>query len=208
MLTQLLPKLRDAHIVLASSSPRRKEIMAFLGLPYTVHPSQFAEDLDKKAYIGRPQDYVMDNAKFKALDVAQSLSSQGKTADLIIGCDTVVTLDGQIIEKPSDSAHAVEMLTRLSGRKHTVFSGVAMVTDVKDSNASRIFYVATDVTFGKLSSELIQAYVASGEPLDKAGGYGIQGSGAVLVQEISGDYYNVVGLPFQRLFTELQQIFG
>jgi len=208
MLAELIPKLRDAKIILASSSPRRKEIMAFLGLHYTVLPSQFAEDLDKSIYVGRPQDYVKDNAKFKAQDVARSLRAQAKTADLIVGCDTVVTLDGQIIEKPIDSAHAVDMLKMLSGRKHTVFSGVALLTDLSDTAVPRTFHVATDVTFGQLSSELIQAYVATGDPLDKAGGYGIQGGGALLVQEISGDYYNVVGLPLQRLSVELQQLFG
>ncbi|KAF9428291.1 hypothetical protein BGZ94_002879 [Podila epigama] len=213
-----LDALNAKNVVLASSSPRRKDILNNLGINYTVVPSTFPETLDKSLF-SHPSEYVKENALQKALEVYERLKaglilyilqiSNGQTPDLIIGADTVVTLGSQILEKPPSVEGAIEMLTKLSGSTHMVYTGVALIsppTDPSVSSAPRIDLQVegTEVRMQVLSQELIEAYVATGEPMDKAGGYGYQTMGSLLVKGIDGCSWNVIGLPASRLFFMLQ----
>jgi len=182
-------QLTTARIVLASKSPRRVEILRDKALltNLRVVPSAFEENLDK-ALFETPADYVKEYARRKAIDVAEKETE----ADLIIGCDTVVVLDGAIMEKPGSTSEAIKMISSLSGRSHSVFSGVALLT--KEGCVS-LFHTETKVTFIELDIDDIEAYVETGEPMDKAGGYGIQGVGGCFVEGIQGCFYNVMGFP-------------
>lgn len=180
-------------LVLASASPRRKEIMQTAGLAFSV----FVSDTDETLPEGISAfDAVTELSFRKALAVAKTHPD-----DTVIGADTVVTLDGKILGKPTDPEDAKNMLRTLSGRTHKVFTGVCIV---KNGKANK-FFEETDVTFFELSEKEIGDYVASLEPMDKAGAYGIQGRGCTLVKEIKGDYFNVVGLPVARLVRELKK---
>jgi len=221
--------------VLASSSIRRQEILKRIGLSFEVIVSQFDENLDKYSF-SHPCEYVKENAKQKAISVWKQLSETGSKADLIIGADTVVTLEGVIYEKPRDKEEAISILCALSGKKHTVFTGVALVTNGTNysqqtvHNASNIiaqtsstttghktsdneeyvvttFHEATDVYITELNESIIKHYVNTGEPLDKAGAYGIQEIGGTLVESIKGDFFNVMGLPLHRLSKELYHMY-
>ncbi|XP_003381952.1 putative septum formation protein Maf [Trichinella spiralis] len=180
-------------------------------LPFKVVTSKFAEDLDKSLYFGRPGDYVIDNASFKAEDVASQLSNQD-TVKLVIGCDTVVVFGGKIYEKPIDKNDAIRMLhdwyclLNFSGREHSVYTGVVFL-EVHEKFAEK-FCEVTKLKFGDLSSELIDAYVESGESFDKAGAYSIQDSAAALVRAIDGDFYNVMGFPLHRVLSSLLTLYG
>lgn len=183
--------------LLASASPRRKELLELLGLQFAVVTSGFAEDLDKSMHT--PSSYVEATARGKCSAVLSTLPdtrSDGKQ-DVVICADTVVAIDGIILEKPADNDAAKKMLGALAGRTHEVFTGV--VVQVKGRPSARSFVERTEVTFSDLSPEDIDAYIATGEPFDKAGGYGIQSQGSLLVKGISGDYFNVVGLPVAGL---------
>lgn len=180
--------------------------------------SNFIEDLDKDKF-SHPCEYVKENAKQKAVEVWKRLSSRDVDArpDLVIGADTVVTLDEMIYEKPRDSDDAFRMLSKLSGQKHTVFTGVALVTpappdqtsgDSRDDFVVTTFHEGTDVVMTELSENLIRKYIETGEPYDKAGGYAIQGIGGSLIEGIRGDYFNVMGLPLHRLCKELYHMFS
>ena len=213
MLIDKLPVLRGANLVLASGSPRRKEILNdVLGLDVQVVPSTFAEDLDKSTFT--PASYVQENARIKALEVWAQLRGTADAAsvpDLVIGGDTVVSLDGSILEKPRDREHAISMLGGLSGSTHKVYSGVALVYRRPGAAPGAepsvlCFAEETDVTFAPLSSETIAAYVDSGEPMDKAGGYGIQAAGGQFVSGITGCFYNVMGFPMHRFAAELVRL--
>lgn len=184
-------------ILLASASPRRRELLQLLGLPFSVVTSGFAEDIDKSKHT--PASYVEATAQGKCEAVVSALPdvrADGKQ-DVVICADTVVSIDGAILEKPADSEAARGMLRALSGRTHQVLTGV--VVHVKGRPAARSFVERTDVTFSDLTPQDIDAYIATGEPFDKAGGYGIQSHGSLLVKSISGDYFNVVGLPVASL---------
>ncbi|KRZ77295.1 N-acetylserotonin O-methyltransferase-like protein [Trichinella papuae] len=223
MFSKLLPGLNNKEIILASASPRREEILKKLKLPFKVVTSKFAEDLDKSLYFGRPGDYVIDNASFKAEDVASQLSNQClkiclfpyiqhftlDTVKLVIGCDTVVVFGGKIYEKPVDKNDAIRMLHDFSGREHSVYTGVVFleVHGLKKKFAEK-FCEVTKLQFGDLSSELIDAYVESGESFDKAGAYSIQDSAAALVRAIDGDFYNVMGFPLHRVLSSLLSLYG
>lgn len=168
MLSHLLERLNRLTIVLASASPRRRELLTGLGLKFRVIPSGFAEDLDKSSF-SSPAAYVMENARRKALDL---LKGEARTADLIISADTVVVLDGQILEKPSSPEHARQMLRSLSGKCHDVITGVTLVhrlgrrsAEQKDEPAVESFHTVTRVEFGDLPQAAIDAYVATGEPM-------------------------------------------
>lgn len=203
MISVLLRQLGGRKVVLASASPRRIQILENIGFPCTVEPSKFAETLDKASF-NSPAEYAVANAKGKALEVSQRLKLEyGEDWITIIGADTVVELDGTILEKPLDKKGAVEMLQKLNGRTHLVHTGVSLVRKMVNEVQQHCFHEQTSVTFGQLSDEIITAYVDSGELLDKAGAYGIQGLGGTLVKKIDGDYYNVVGLPLYRLCNEL-----
>lgn len=181
-----------AEIILASASPRRKELLSTAGLEFTVKVADVEEVIDENA---TPDEVVMSLALQKAQAVAQA----DPTAT-VIGADTVVVLDGEILGKPENEQNAIEMLTALSGRSHTVYTGVAIINGEKIKN----FCEATQVEFFPLTEDEIRSYVATGEPTDKAGAYGIQGKGCVLVRKIDGDYFNVVGLPVSRVCRELR----
>ncbi|HEX2988023.1 MAG TPA: Maf family protein [Chloroflexota bacterium] len=184
-------------LILASGSPRREALMRQVGLQFEVEPSDAEESL--------PEGMTAEeSARQLALKKARQVAAR-RIEGLVIGADTVVVVDGQILGKPSGPDEARDMIRRLSGREHQVITGIAVV-DAATAD-SRSDSVSTDVRFAPLSQEVIDRYVATGEPLDKAGGYGIQGFAALLVESIRGDYNNVVGLPIRRL-AELLGEFG
>ena len=180
-------------IVLASASPRRRELLQTAGVEFTVCVSDAEERIPPGT---SPHEAVMLLAKQKALAVAKD-----RPNDLVIGADTVVVYDGAILGKPADEADAARMLRMLSGRTHTVYTGVCLVS----AGSAETFFEQTQVTFYPLTDDEIAAYIATGEPMDKAGAYGIQGRGCTLVRGICGDYFNVVGLPVAALCRRLKQ---
>ena len=185
-------------LILASGSPRRKEIMGIFGKPFEVITSEIEEPVNE---LDPPAVTVMALALEKALDVA----SRVEVGALVIGADTLVYCDGYM-GKPADETDARQMLERLQGRSHQVYTGIAVIragTDEKVVDA-----VCTTVQMKPLSSDLIQSYLDSGEPMGKAGAYAIQGKGTLLIEGIQGDYFNVVGLPAQRLGELLEKHFG
>lgn len=188
-------------MILASQSPRRIELMREAGYDVTVIPA----DIDEAALPGEdPFALVERLACAKAAAVA---AAHGDPGEVVVAADTIVTLEGEILGKPRDAADARRMLRELSGRTHQVATGVcAMRAGGPDVRAVR-FTDITDVTFYELTDEQVGAYVASGEPMDKAGAYGIQGRrGRMLVRGIRGDFYNVVGLPIARLARALHTL--
>ncbi len=185
-------------LVLASQSPRRRQLLERLGVPFSVHPSDTEEIVPPGT---PPAEAVRRLAREKAEAVAPAFPTS-----LTLGADTIVVLDGDVLGKPTDDDHAAEMLGRLSGRSHTVFTGIALVHPSQGRSVSA--YEATEVTFAPLSTDEIDAYVRTGSPRDKAGGYGIQDdAGALFVEGVRGDYYNVVGLPLHRLYQTLRAHF-
>ena len=179
------------HIILASASPRRKEILELADLKFDVMPSDAQEITTKTA----PNEVVMELASIKAKDIYKKSEKQS----MIVGADTVVAYQGQILGKPTDEAEAKRMLTMLSGQTHEVYTGVCIIEDGK----TKTFYEETKVTFYEISDEQINHYIKTGEPMDKAGSYGIQGKAAVFIKGIEGDYYNVVGFPIARFLQEI-----
>jgi len=170
-------------MILASSSPRRSELLQQIGVRFTTDVA----DIDETPLPGEtPADYVARLALAKARVVAQRHPGR-----VVLGSDTTVVLNDRILSKPEDESQARQMLTELSGNSHQVMTAVALVQDSTEKQIT----VVTDVRFCELSAQQIDAYIATGEPADKAGSYGIQGLGAVLVASISGSYSNVVGLP-------------
>lgn len=179
------------HIILASASPRRKEILELADLKFDIMPSNAQEITTKTA----PNEVVMELASIKAKDIYEKSEKQS----MIVGADTVVAYQGQILGKPTDEADAKRMLTMLSGQTHEVYTGVCVIEDEK----IKTFYEETKVTFYEISDEQIDRYIKTGEPMDKAGSYGIQGKAAVFIKWIEGDYYNVVGFPIARFLQEI-----
>eukprot|EP00160_Parvularia_atlantis_P015998 Unigene4854_Nuclearia_a/m.14854 Unigene4854_Nuclearia_a/g.14854 ORF Unigene4854_Nuclearia_a/g.14854 Unigene4854_Nuclearia_a/m.14854 type:complete len:212 (+) Unigene4854_Nuclearia_a:47-682(+) len=196
----LLDRLRRLRIVLASASPRRREILLGLGLVFDVVPSRFAEDLDKAAFDG-PAGYVAETSRRKAHEVADRLRAERREVDLIVSADTIVVKDGAILEKPADAAHAKRMLQLLNNAAHTVLTAVTLV--VPRTGATRCFVEETHVDFADLPEVEMDAYIGTGEPFDKAGGYGIQGAAAPFVRGVRGCYFNVVGFPSHQFSREL-----
>lgn len=176
-------------LILASASPRRRELLRLITEDFLVHNSNVEETLPPGL---SPSETVGRLACRKALSMRQAFGQ-----DAILGSDTVVALDGAILGKPADGREACSMLRRLSGRTHEVFTGVCL--SLPDA-APYTFVSRAQVTFSPLSEEEILAYVASGEPMDKAGAYGIQGGGARFIERIEGDYYTVMGLPVCELY--------
>eukprot|EP00158_Paraphelidium_tribonemae_P008310 Partr_v1_DN28547_c2_g1_i1_m73370 putative MAF-like protein len=208
MLNTLPPQLAHLEkkiIILATASPRRHEIFARTSLPFTVMPSQFPETLDKTKF-ETPIEYVLETARRKGQDVKERLLKEKKHADLIISADTIVISgDGKILEKPKDKKECVEMLKSLSGRSHQVVTAMSL-SDTSNKLKQRGFFELTRVRFGTLSEEEIDWYISTGEPFDKAGGYGYQSLGMAFVERIEGCYYNVVGLPFHRCISEMAKV--
>jgi septum formation protein len=187
---------KKPRLVLASASPRRRELLSQLGLDFVVCPSDFDESSGNLPE--EPEALVRFLASMKAREVARSYPDR-----LVLGVDTVVALPGRILQKPEGPDEAVRMLQDLSDGWHSVYSGMALVQF--SSGREEISAVKTDVHFLALSDSEIRAYVNTGEALDKAGAYGIQGQAAVFVDEISGCYFNVVGLPLARLAQMLKK---
>jgi len=188
-----------SQIILASGSPRRKKLLQQIKLPFEVEVSSVDEDYNPSL---SPKEIVIRLALRKARDVGR-LHEEA----LIIGADTIVVFGNSILEKPANRLEAIDMLTALSGKKHEVFTGVALLQIDKANNIDReyTFVERTDVYFGDLNPNDIRAYVKGGSPMDKAGGYGIQDDfGAIFVSKIEGDYNNVVGFPLHRFYTVLQ----
>ena len=204
-------ELDNYKIVLASASPRRKELMELAGMEFEIWPS----DKEEVVTATEPSEVCRQLSKQKALDVAASIRTYNDNHPdittsqdiLVIGADTIVTLDGEILGKPADEDEAKHMLGRLSGRAHSVFTGVTFVFMSREGRVGEYtFFEETKVTFYEISKEEIEEYVATKDPLDKAGAYGIQSGAAVFVKGIEGDYYNVVGLPIARLLWELKHL--
>lgn len=187
-------------IILASASPRRKELLKQVGISFRTMPSVKEEKVTKT----KPQDVVEELSYQKAVDVCTQLSGQGKEEFVVIGADTVVSCWGKIMGKPVDKEDAYQMLYELQGKSHQVYTGVTLAWKYKDTPAMfHTFHECTDVTVYPMSEEDIRRYIDSGEPMDKAGAYGIQGLFAAYIQGICGDYNNVVGLPVGRVYQEL-----
>ena len=177
------------EIILASQSPRRRELLERMGIrEFRVVASAADETADPAL---SPAELVETLSRRKALTV----QAQERPDAIVLAADTVVTLDGAVLGKPADEAAARQMLSALSGRRHQVYTGLTVLR----GQEAYTEYEMTEVTFRALSQTEVEAYIATGEPMDKAGAYGIQGYGALLVEGISGDYYNVMGLPVCRL---------
>lgn len=182
------------RVILASQSPRRRELLRLVGIAHEVRPA----DIDESYRDGEtPHEHAARLAREKAAVIAA-----GDPDAVVIGSDTIVVIDGQVLGKPADAAHARRMLRQLSGRSHEVITGVAaawrgqMVSDIE----------IVGVTFRPLTDEEIAAYIATGEPMDKAGAYGIQGYGATIVERVDGDYFAVMGLALNRLVRLLREL--
>lgn len=170
-------------IILASASPRRRELLATAGLDFEI----IVADVDESVPEGTPPEKAAEmTAAKKALAVAESHPD-----DIVLGADTIVVADGKVLGKPHTKENAVKMLTMLSGREHLVITGVCVTCE----GQTEIYHKTSKVRFYELTPDEIEKYADSGEPLDKAGAYGIQGLGCTLVESIEGDYFNIVGLP-------------
>lgn len=194
------------RIILASASPRRKKLLEQIGITCEVIPSDREEVSDQTM----PQEIVQQLSFRKAEDIFEKLFPQGadeRTEELtvVIGADTVVSLEGHVMGKPADEADACRMLSGLQGNTHQVYTGVTLFwKQGKTPCGYHTFFEKTDVSMYPMSREAIAAYIATGEPMDKAGAYGIQGKCAAYIRSICGDYNNVVGLPVGRLYQELK----
>ncbi|KAK2840058.1 hypothetical protein Q5P01_013798 [Channa striata] len=213
VLNPVISKLAGKLVVLASASPRRLEILRNAGLRFEVVPSWFKETIDKGLFRA-PHEYAVETAKQKALEVARRMPVKHlKTPDIVIGADTIVAVDGMILEKPVDKCDAYRMLSSLSGKEHSVFTGVAIVLCHEKENEEVDyqlidFYEETKVKFADLSEDMLWEYINSGEPMDKAGGYGIQALGGMLVEYVHGDFLNVVGFPLNHFCKQLDLIYN
>lgn len=185
------------ELILASASPRRKELLEKIGLPFTVQPAKGEERITQKS----PADVVMELSRQKAEEIAAA-----QTEDcIIIGADTVVARGEKIMGKPKDAADAKQMLRSIADDCHQVYTGVTLIrTGAYPQSVT--FQEKTDVCLYPISDAELDAYIASGDPMDKAGAYGIQGDFAIYVKRIAGDYYNVVGLPIGRVYQELKRM--
>ena len=184
-----------AQIVLASGSPRRRELLERIGLTdFVVRVPEVEESFPG----GLPPQEVVSYISREKAEAAAKLCGPG---DIVITADTMVFLDNQRLGKPRDEAHALEMLTALQGRRHTVCTGVTLLQGAKRLTQSE----STDVFFRSATEEELRRYIATGEPMDKAGAYGVQGRGALLVERLEGDFFNVMGLPLLRLARMLEK---
>lgn len=189
-------------IYLASASPRRKELLKQAGISFKTMPSTVEEKITKTD----PGEVVEELSYQKAVDICGKLAEEGKEDFVVIGADTVVSCWGEILGKPKDKDDACRMLKKLQGGSHQVYTGVTLAWKYEKMSAvSATFSECTDVTMYSMTEEEIRRYVDSGEPMDKAGAYAIQGLCAAYIQGICGDYNNVVGLPVGRVCQELKR---
>ena len=183
-------------LILASQSPRRQKLLHQIGVNFELFPSSIDES-EHPLQI-KPEDYAAQLSLKKSQDVASKINRKA----IVLGADTIVCLEDQILNKPVDSKDAVKMLNKLSGNTHTVFTGVSLVEPISKSILTEV--KATRVTFKTLTNEEIETYVEGGSPMDKAGAYGIQDdTGALFIKYIEGCYYNIVGLPLEMLYSML-----
>jgi len=195
MLFSLIDNLSKVDVILASSSPRRYELLKSIGLEFRVMPSHTDED---PIINGTPSEGVINNARKKGIEIA------AKHPDSLIICaDTIVVLGDRVMGKPVSEEDAYDMISNLSGQTHQVLTAVGLI--IQKYERMSLDVVSTDVTFRKLNDEEIWAYINTGEPFDKAGAYGIQGQGAILIQGINGCFFNVVGFPLSRFFIMLDE---
>lgn len=185
-------------LILASASPRRRELLSLICTDFEIVPSKFDESKVPSELL--PREHVLMSAREKARDVAAKVSD-----GIIIGSDTVVSIDEHILGKPQAERDAARMLRMLSGRTHQVYTGIHVIDVRQDKRRERSDFECTDVRFRELTDEMIERYIATGEPMDKAGAYAIQGRGSVLIEGISGCYFNVVGLPVYKLGLILEE---
>ena len=181
------------QLILASQSPRRKELMGLFHIPFTVQAADIDESMN-------PQLSAYDEVA--RVSRAKAEASSRSWEDVVVAADTIVVCDGQVLGKPKDEADAYRMLRLLSGRDHQVMTGLCVLR----GETAAVCTEVTDIHFRKLSDREILAYIATGEPMDKAGSYGIQGGAALFAEKLCGDYYNVMGLPVCRLGELLRQI--
>ena len=190
------------RVILASASPRRRELLHQVGVEFEVVPA-VGEEMGTAS---EPWELVEELADCKAAEVFGRLKASGEAMAedfAVLGADTVVALDGKILGKPGDESNAFQMLSSLQGRKHQVYSGVAVYFQREGRQERKCFHVMTEVEVFPMAEAQITAYIATGEPMDKAGAYGIQGRFARYIKGIVGDYYNVVGLPVSRVVQAL-----
>ena len=180
-------------IILASQSPRRKELLGLFHLPFEIRVADIDETMDPEK---SPYDEVARVSRAKAQAIPR------EEGDVVIAADTIVVCGGHVLGKPRDEADAVRMLSQLSGRDHQVMTGMTVIRGEKSISCTEV----TDIHFRTLSEKEIRNYVATGEPMDKAGSYGIQGGAALFAEKMVGDYYNVMGLPVCRLGMILKEI--
>lgn len=190
-------------IYLASASPRRRELLEQIGLKFAVKVSNVQE----KAASSEPGKMVEELSEQKARAVLGELERESRAEEiLVIGADTVVAMDGRILGKPSDEKHAAEMLELLAGKVHRVYTGVTLIHKTAEGKKCRkTFHEVTEVSFYPMNEKEIARYLSTGDCMDKAGAYGIQGFCARYIREIKGDYNNVVGLPVGRLYQEAKE---
>lgn len=186
--------MKHNSIILASQSPRRKELLKLLSIDFTIKASDICEDLKEGL---TNEEIVMDLALQKAEHIFKSNQDS-----LVLGFDTLVILDGIPLGKPKDRQDGFDMLRSLSGRKHRVLTGCAIVS----SDVNELFYDYADVFFNEMTDQEINQYLDTNEPFDKAGAYGIQGYGARYINRIEGDYYSVMGVPLQKLYNLLRDL--
>ena len=189
-------------IILASASPRRKELLKQIGMSFKTMPSIKEEKITKNT----PEEIVEELSYQKAVDICGQLSDSMKEDFVVIGADTIVSIWGEVMGKPADKEDACEMLSKLQGKSHQVYTGVTLAWKYKDMPAMfHTFHECSDVTVYPMTEEEIRSYVNSGEPMDKAGAYAVQGKFAAYIQGICGDYNNIVGLPIGRVYQEMKQ---
>lgn len=185
-------------IILASGSPRRRELLSQIGIEYEV----ISSNVNEKTEEAQPDLMVMDLSRQKASEVA----SKVQTGTIVLGADTVVSVDGKILGKPASKEDAFRMIKSLSGRMHSVYTGVTLIKKVHDKDKIISFAEKTEVYVKEMSNEEIWSYIESKEPMDKAGAYGIQGRFAAFVEKINGDYNNIVGLPVSKVYDKLKEL--
>lgn len=193
---------RTERLLLASASPRRCELLSDAGFTIVTCP----QDIDESPKVGEKPEALVERLAYQK---ALAARFEAKPGDVILAADTIVALDGIKLGKPADADDAKRMLRMLSGREHTVSTGVCIIVGEKDTSVPlsiKSFFETTKVEFFELSDAEIDAYVATGEPMDKAGAYGIQGLGRALVKRLDGDYFNVVGLPVARVLRMLDSM--
>ncbi|WP_319204993.1 Maf family protein [uncultured Ilyobacter sp.] len=182
-------------MILASKSPRRKEILEGFGLEPEILTSSIEEISDKEGLL----EQIMDISRKKSMEI-----SEKRKKSYVVSADTVVVLDGHILGKPKDEDEAFYMLNSLSGKQHKVLTAYTLMNSEKKIDFTS--YDSTEVYFKELSEEEIRWYISTGEPMDKAGAYGIQGKGAVLVKKIEGDFFNVMGFPISKFYDDLKEL--